>query len=125
MKFPILPSPVLPAGTTVVTGSKAPISALVPAHTAILPVSDMRFRAIYPRGCAAKRSRGARTSTRLTAQRNTSCCHSGLPPDPAPVERALSRLPKQYVHHTGSRWSLTEDGFLISNAVIVSVLEEI
>ena len=45
--------------------------------------------------------------------------------DPAPVERALSRLPKQYVHHTGSRWSLTEDGFLISNAVIVSVLEEI
>ena len=43
--------------------------------------------------------------------------------DPAPVERALSRLPKQYVHHTGSRWSLTEDGFLISNAVIVSVLE--
>ena len=72
--------PVLPAGTTVVTGSKAPISALVPAHTAILPVSDMRFRAIYPRGCAAKRSRNARTNTRLTAPRNTSCCHSGLPP---------------------------------------------
>ncbi len=45
--------------------------------------------------------------------------------DPAPVQRVLSSLPKQYVHHTDSRWSLTEDGFLISNAVIVSVLEEI
>ncbi len=45
--------------------------------------------------------------------------------DPAPVQRVLSSLPKQYVHYTDSRWSLTEDGFLISNAVIVSVLEEI
>lgn len=45
--------------------------------------------------------------------------------DPTPVQWVLSSLPKQYVHHTGSRWSLTEDGFLLSNAVIVSVLEEI
>lgn len=45
--------------------------------------------------------------------------------DPTPVQRVLSSLPKQYVHHTDSRWSLTEDGFLLSNAVIVSVLEEI
>lgn len=39
-----------------------------------------------------------------------------------PIERVLSSLPAEYVSHTGSRWHLTDTGFLISNAILVSVL---
>ena len=40
----------------------------------------------------------------------------------APIERVLSGLPQQYIQHTGSRWHLTDTGFLISNAILVAVL---
>lgn len=40
------------------------------------------------------------------------------------IEQVLSRLPKQYIEHTGSRWHLTDSGFLISNAILVEVLEQ-
>ena len=43
--------------------------------------------------------------------------------DPSPIERALSALPGQYVQHTDSRWHLTDAGFLLSNAIIVTALE--
>ena len=42
-----------------------------------------------------------------------------------PIEQILSHLPKQYIEHTSSRWHLTDSGFLISNAILVEVLEEI
>lgn len=45
--------------------------------------------------------------------------------NPKPIEQALSALPKQYIRHTDSRWQLTDDGFLISNAIIVAILEAI
>ena len=41
----------------------------------------------------------------------------------APIERVLSGLPQQYIQHTGSRWHLTDTGFLISNAILVEVLD--
>lgn len=41
----------------------------------------------------------------------------------APIERVLSGLPQQYIQHTGSRWHLTDTGFLISNAILVAVLD--
>ena len=41
----------------------------------------------------------------------------------APIERVLSGLPQQYIQHTGSRWYLTDTGFLISNAILVAVLD--
>ena len=41
----------------------------------------------------------------------------------APIERVLSGLPQQYIQHTGSRWYLTDTGFLISNAILVEVLD--
>lgn len=42
---------------------------------------------------------------------------------PEPIERILSGLPKQYMEHTGSRWHLTDTGFLVSNAILVAVLD--
>lgn len=44
---------------------------------------------------------------------------------PKPIERVLSGLPQQYIEHTGSRWHLTDTGFLISNAILVAVLDEV
>ena len=41
----------------------------------------------------------------------------------APIEQILSGLPKQYIENTGSRWHLTDTGFLISNAILVAVLD--
>lgn len=44
--------------------------------------------------------------------------------DFSPVERVLQPLIRAgYVKHTDSRWSLTETGFLLSNRILVSVLE--
>lgn len=43
--------------------------------------------------------------------------------DPKPIEQALSALPTQYVIHTGSRWHLTDPGFLISNPIILTALD--
>ncbi|MCD8356849.1 MAG: radical SAM family heme chaperone HemW [Clostridia bacterium] len=43
--------------------------------------------------------------------------------NPKPIEQALSALPKQYIRHTDSRWHLTDDGFLVSNAVILAALD--
>lgn len=42
-----------------------------------------------------------------------------------PIEQILSSFPAGYVSHAGSRWHLTDSGFLISNAILVSVLDAI
>ncbi len=43
--------------------------------------------------------------------------------DPAPVERALAALPSAYIRHTGTRWHLTDAGFLISNPILLAALD--
>lgn len=43
--------------------------------------------------------------------------------DPAAVEKVLSSLPIQYISHTQSRWHLTDEGFLLSNAIIGMALD--
>ena len=43
--------------------------------------------------------------------------------DPNPIERALSALPDHYITHTGSRWHLTDAGFLLSNPIILTALD--
>lgn len=43
--------------------------------------------------------------------------------DPKPIEQALSALPPHYVMQTGSRWHLTDPGFLLSNPIILTALD--
>lgn len=43
--------------------------------------------------------------------------------NPEPIERALSVLPEPYRIHTGSRWHLTDAGFLLSNPIILTALD--
>ncbi len=43
--------------------------------------------------------------------------------DPRPIEQAFAALPQDYIRHTGTRWALTEPGFLISNSIILAALE--
>lgn len=43
--------------------------------------------------------------------------------DPIPIEQALAALPQTYINHTGTRWRLTDAGFLISNPIILAALD--
>ena len=43
--------------------------------------------------------------------------------DTASIEKVLSSLPTQYISHTQSRWHLTDEGFLLSNAIIGMALD--
>lgn len=45
--------------------------------------------------------------------------------DPTPIIQAFSILPEQYITQTGSRWHLTDTGFLISNTIILHAMNNL